>query len=60
MAEASSSLKEDLDDADFRGTAPPPPPPLPSGRQSGLSLWYLQEIDVSDFVGTRRSAEKCE
>jgi hypothetical protein len=43
-AGASSSLKEDLD-ADFRGTAPPPPPPLPRGRQSGLSLWYLQRIE---------------
>jgi len=44
-ARASSSLmKEDLD-ACFRGTAPPPPPPpLPRGRQSGLSLWYLQRI----------------
>lgn len=37
----SSSL-QDLD-AGFRVTLPlPPPPPLASGRQSGLSLWYLQ------------------
>lgn len=36
---ASSSLK-DLD-AGFRAT-PPLPPPFASGRQSGLSLWYLQ------------------
>jgi hypothetical protein len=38
-AGASSSLK-DLD-AGLRAT-PPLPPPFASGRQSGLSLWYLK------------------
>jgi hypothetical protein len=39
-AAGASSSRKDLD-AGLRAT-PPLPPPFASGRQSGLSLWYLK------------------